>query len=711
MFGPSAGNIATAYIAEQTRLEGTRLRNAQAWQEFRRNNPTATLEEMSTFADNISGGDSWLRGQFPAGEVLSNIAQQNEARRAQEEVGRASAAAQAQTTLNDNIERAYARNLFSAPNDVDAMEGTLQQFGGSNPQNRSLVQRTIAGLGNPESVRQRFVSQSIAQYGPAAVEAFRGGGEAAVNSQFSNLPDPIRQGLINNARGVITREDEDRALRRDQAYATIDNQRAGAEASRANTVLQGTQNRVALATLNTGLVNAVQADPSIGAAIGEGDQATASGLIRQRLLANGQQPNDANVAELYSLAETSRGVRLMQEHKARVDAARTQAARLEDRELIAENRNLIKATVAPYTAAIRNETWRNQVDGAMQATAATLYMTPAQAQAAIRVIADMPNTTKPEDLVVAAQQAAIREGAQPLRAGTQAIRDFYVRNSVGEAPMRAPAYVYSATTALDQSAANFNAAITTARSQPNGQAQFDRELQAYRNYLQAERAALNARFATRGTWSTTTFTEAQRDAVANRIAELEASLETIASQPFQPNRGGTVPGPRNNQDPRNVISNTPPRGAPREGSESRPFERQLSEVQNDITERYQRGEISGAEATALRVVATDSRLSTNMAPPPAALMPGGSAAATLAGGPASYTPEPHSNGTSFLPNGAVMPGGARMAASKVRSIANNINPDTNQRIGPDVAIDLAARMYGVTREQVIAALQGRAPRQ
>lgn len=694
MFGPSAGNIATAFIAEQTRLEGTRLRNAQAWQEFRRNNPTATLEEMSTFADNISGGDSWLRGQFPAGEVLRGIAEQNDARRADDDVRRRADASDAQERLNTNIERTYGRNLFSTDNDVDALENTYQQFGGDNPQNRAIVQRTIAGLGNPEAVRQRFISQSIAQYGPAAVEAFRGGGEAAVNNQFSNLPEPIRLGLINNARGVITREDEDRALRRDQAYAAIDSSRAGAESYRANTA-------TSRAALSNGLITTVQGDLAVAAAIAEGDQTTANNLIRQRMIANGQQPDDASVAQLYSLAETNRGVRVAQEYQARVAAVRQQAARLEDPELITENRNLVKATVAPFTAAIRNETWRRQVGAAMEATAATLYMTPAQANAAVRFIAEMPNDAKPEDLVSAAQAAARSAGAQPLRAGTQAIRDSFVRNSVGEAPMRAPAYVNGATSALDQSASNFNTAIATARSQPNGQAQFDREIQAYRNHLQAERAALNTRFATRGTWSTSTFTEQQRDAVAARIDQLETQLNEVAAAPFQSDRRvGAATGP-SNQAPGtpapSALPQTPGPGARRDdlgnqrsspesqaaGATNRPGLNARAQARTELLRQYNSNEIDGA-TYAVRLREVEKIPITGSAT--------------------------RGNRLEIPPLDAVLPGGAAAAAAYAREISSSINPDTGLRLAGDVAIRQAATRFGVTEAEVRAALIGR-PRQ
>lgn len=58
---------------------------AEAWQQYRAQNPHATMQEMQAFIDSQTGGAQYLRGGLPSGQVLEMVAKQNDVARRQHE--------------------------------------------------------------------------------------------------------------------------------------------------------------------------------------------------------------------------------------------------------------------------------------------------------------------------------------------------------------------------------------------------------------------------------------------------------------------------------------------------------------------------------------------------------------------------------------------------------------------------------------------------
>lgn len=83
------GDAARGADRVRDEYETKRLRNLQAFDSFRQMNPHATLEDLSAFADQLSGGSNWLRGRLPAESVMQSIATQNAENKRRDELRQA----------------------------------------------------------------------------------------------------------------------------------------------------------------------------------------------------------------------------------------------------------------------------------------------------------------------------------------------------------------------------------------------------------------------------------------------------------------------------------------------------------------------------------------------------------------------------------------------------------------------------------------------
>lgn len=114
---------------------GRRRRDlAKAFEEFKRNNPTATFQEYQSFIDQYTGdsaGSNYLRGGAPSEDVLRSLSQQNERTRQLQQMESRAAQLRTQGEIQGQIEGLADRALLNMEgDDYDAAyESFINQLG------------------------------------------------------------------------------------------------------------------------------------------------------------------------------------------------------------------------------------------------------------------------------------------------------------------------------------------------------------------------------------------------------------------------------------------------------------------------------------------------------------------------------------------------------------------------------------------------------
>jgi hypothetical protein len=203
MFGPMAGQFWGGYMQEGDRIERRRLDFSRAFNEFRRDNPHATLDDLQGQINSIYGGRNFLYGA-PSNEVLQSISAQNQQRLAErnamQQIEMAQRQAQTQRSVFDTA-REIAR---MAPDAATAQQSFNEMFGNNPVASRIVSPDMMAGLHS----RAGLEFASDPRNRELAIQVLRSG--RTLKEIFPDQPSHMIQGLEQAARGEITRQDEDR---------------------------------------------------------------------------------------------------------------------------------------------------------------------------------------------------------------------------------------------------------------------------------------------------------------------------------------------------------------------------------------------------------------------------------------------------------------------------------------------------------------------
>ncbi|WP_146205365.1 MULTISPECIES: hypothetical protein [unclassified Azospirillum] len=96
-----------------TRSRNRRIENMRVWEEFRKNNPHATLDDLRGMADKLSDGQNYFRGGLPAEQMLGRIADENAAKLADEQLQREMTGYQADAQREAYIDQLLKDKLLS----------------------------------------------------------------------------------------------------------------------------------------------------------------------------------------------------------------------------------------------------------------------------------------------------------------------------------------------------------------------------------------------------------------------------------------------------------------------------------------------------------------------------------------------------------------------------------------------------------------------
>lgn len=194
-------------------LLGQRQKIAQAFAQFKAENPTATLAEFQAFIDQMSDGNNYLRGGAPADDVLRTLAAENKKRQQEQEQERAFNALK-RNTETTNLYRGYIDQARKAG--IRSPEEALDYFYKTNkvedPAARDSIRTQFMGL-NPSGVIADLDRQEIDALSLTLGQQINNGlimDPAILNER---LPEYLRntdlaKAALQNLTGVMSQRDQ-----------------------------------------------------------------------------------------------------------------------------------------------------------------------------------------------------------------------------------------------------------------------------------------------------------------------------------------------------------------------------------------------------------------------------------------------------------------------------------------------------------------------
>ena len=137
---------------------------AKAFEEFKRNNPYATLKEFQSFIDQSTGGNNYLSAGAPSGEVLENLAKENAKRKladvTRQQVADLSSRVRTQGELEALVDKSFLNSDINPNTDYKDLYSTFAKtfnmvdekgnpnFGGFNVENLFTRERAERAMQN-----------------------------------------------------------------------------------------------------------------------------------------------------------------------------------------------------------------------------------------------------------------------------------------------------------------------------------------------------------------------------------------------------------------------------------------------------------------------------------------------------------------------------------------------------------------------------------
>jgi hypothetical protein len=157
----------TAYNEQRDRNYRKRVEVAKAFEEFKRNNPYATVQDYQQYIDGMSGGSNYLRGGMPSGQVLENLAADNAKRKELDDLNNYLGMIQKQAQVDGALKASIDDAVLNYTGDLgSAAETFLQGIPGIN-ENDALKTR-IMGKFNTNYYNQ-LVRDQVQKNMPSAI--------------------------------------------------------------------------------------------------------------------------------------------------------------------------------------------------------------------------------------------------------------------------------------------------------------------------------------------------------------------------------------------------------------------------------------------------------------------------------------------------------------------------------------------------------------
>ena len=193
------------------------------FEEFKRNNPYATMADFQSFRDQVSGGRNYLQGGVGNDEALRRIVQTNEAKRQQEERARQNQEALDRQTFINTLKPQITEELLNMSPDSEgkydyagAINNIKTMHGGTLPFDLDITNFVT------EPDRQRAVQAQLLEKKPLAqayIESLSDPNNVNAKefAQMYSLPDNVANELIKSAKDEYnsTRQEQIQAIGND----------------------------------------------------------------------------------------------------------------------------------------------------------------------------------------------------------------------------------------------------------------------------------------------------------------------------------------------------------------------------------------------------------------------------------------------------------------------------------------------------------------
>ena len=187
---------------------------AKAFEEFKRNNPYASLEEFQSFIDQSTGGNNYLSAGAPSGEVLENLAKENAKRKladvTRQQVADISSRARTLGEITAIVDKSFLNSNINPNTDYKDLYSTFAKtynmvdekgnpnFGGFNVENLFTKERA-----------QRVMQNETMRLLPSAMQIInnsKGQIDSATLQKSLGISKNIADPLVNMAKDGYDRE-------------------------------------------------------------------------------------------------------------------------------------------------------------------------------------------------------------------------------------------------------------------------------------------------------------------------------------------------------------------------------------------------------------------------------------------------------------------------------------------------------------------------
>jgi len=151
MFGAFTADFLQGTREESQRLRGERQKIAEAFSQFKAQNPEASYADFRMFVDNMTDGSNYLRGALPTDDILKELGRQGERTRINAMAQREAAAIRGRLD-NENARRQLIlearRNGIRDPNEI--VNNAIKLMGLSDPVEIEQTRGSLMSLNIPQ---------------------------------------------------------------------------------------------------------------------------------------------------------------------------------------------------------------------------------------------------------------------------------------------------------------------------------------------------------------------------------------------------------------------------------------------------------------------------------------------------------------------------------------------------------------------------------
>ena len=200
-------SVATGADTRRDLRRGQRQQMAEAFAQFKRNNPLATVADFQSFIDSFSGGDNYIAGGAPGENVLRRIEANNRAREAERQKALAFKRYQERRAIEKDLMPEIQNYLIDLPKTKNQMglpgydyTKAVDNFLEMRPELKDLGINFNAMMTNES--REQAIAERVNQNLQLGENYFKtlplgDEGDYKAFQQVANLPDAVAQQVFS----------------------------------------------------------------------------------------------------------------------------------------------------------------------------------------------------------------------------------------------------------------------------------------------------------------------------------------------------------------------------------------------------------------------------------------------------------------------------------------------------------------------------------